>query len=139
MGLGRTTRFAALPAGARRVSVMRAGTAGIKALAPPRDLFDDFAREKRKAKGKGVDAHLEAFRRTNYRERFLRAIRGSAESLRALRGIIDEARARDVYLMCMCPYAAAGGACHTYLLLDLAKEAAPELAILPEPKPRGRP
>src|SRR5262245_62051981 len=34
VGLGRTTRFAPLPANARRVSVMRAGAGGVKALAP---------------------------------------------------------------------------------------------------------
>ena len=42
----------------------------------------------------------------------------------ALRRIVEEARSADVYLMCMCPYQTAGGACHTYLLLELARELA---------------
>ena len=44
MGLGRITRFASTPAGSRRVNVMRSGRAGVKALAPPEDLFADFSR-----------------------------------------------------------------------------------------------
>ncbi len=47
VGLGRTTRFAPLPAGARRVSVMRAGAAGIKVLAPSDDLLAEFQARKR--------------------------------------------------------------------------------------------
>jgi hypothetical protein len=40
--------------------------------------------------------------------------------MQALRTLVEEARSADVYLMCMCP--TARGACHTYLLLDLARE-----------------
>jgi len=131
MGLGRTTRFARLPAGARRVSVMRAGKAGVKALAPPADLFDDFRRAKA-----ALGTAAAAFERTGYRERFLRAMRGSAESMAALAAIVAEARERDVYVMCMCPYDAPSRACHTYLLLELARELDPKVAILAEPRPR---
>jgi hypothetical protein len=112
---------------------MRAGRAGLKELAPPPDLFDDFRREK--AAG---HAHLETFRRVRYRERYLRAMRESHEAMRCLRALVDEARSRDLYLMCMCPYRAEGEACHTYLLLELAREIDPRLAILTEPRPRAR-
>ena len=36
-----------------------------------------------------------------------------------------EARTGDVYLMCMCGYRTPGRACHTYALLDLARELDP--------------
>ena len=133
MGLGRTTRFAPMPAGARRVNVMRAGRAGVKELAPPPDLFADFQREK--AAGA---THHETFRRVRYRERYLEAMRGSGAAMQTLRALVDEARTRDLYLMCMCPYRAEGEACHTYLLLELAREMDPHLPILPEPQPRPR-
>ncbi len=141
MGLGRTTRFAPTPAGARRVNVMRAGRAGLKALAPPPDLFADFQREKAALRKTGLDAarrHVETFRRTRYRERYLGAIRASREAVAALRAIVDEACAGDVYLMCMCPYRTPDEACHTYLLLELAREMDAGLTILPEPRPRAR-
>jgi hypothetical protein len=141
MGLGRITRFAKTPAGARRVNTMRAGRAGVKALAPPDDLFADFSREKSAARRAGAtaeEAHAEAFRRTGYDERFRRHILSDADAKRALRTLVDEARAGDVYVMCMCPYRTPGRACHTYLLLDLAGELDPRVRILPEPKPSGR-
>jgi hypothetical protein len=141
MGIGRTTRFAAAPRGSRRVSVMRAGTAGLKALAPPPDLFDAFRREKAalvKA-GLGADrAHAEAYARTRYRQRFLDHMRSSPASMQALRGLVAEAKERDVYVMCMCPYRTPGEACHTYLLLEMAREIDPAVTILPEPRPKRR-
>ena len=139
MGLGRTTRFAAAPAGSRRVSVMRAGTAGVKALAPPIDLFEAFRREKATLKKSGVSAdraHADAFTRTDYRRRFLSSVRSSPASMQALEQIVAEARERDVYLMCMCPYRTPGEACHSYLLLELARELDPTLTILAEPRPK---
>jgi hypothetical protein len=120
---------------------MRAGTAGRKELAPPPDLFADFQREKAGLKKSGLDPgqlHGETFERVSYRERYLRYIRTSAQSMAALRAIVDEARAKDLYVMCMCPYQTPGQACHTYLLLELAREMAPDVEILPEPRPRGR-
>jgi hypothetical protein len=141
MGLGRTTRFAAAPSGSRRVSVMRAGTAGVKALAPPLDLFEAFRSEKTALvkKGLGADrAHAEAYARTEYRRRFLDHVRSSPESMRALQALVAEARERDVYVMCMCPYDTPGRACHTYLLLELAREIDPSIQILAEPRPRRR-
>lgn len=140
MGLGRITRFAPTPAGARRVSVMRAGTAGVKELAPAPELLADFLREKKALVKKGMPAekaHLEAFARSDYRARFVRQFRSEGRSLEALRALVGEARERDVYVMCMCPYKTPGGACHTYLLLELARELDPKLKILAEPKPRG--
>lgn len=82
--------------------------------------------------------HAETFQRVRYRERYLRHIRASATSMATLRTVVHEASAGNVYLMCMCPYQTAGEACHTYLLLELARELAPDLEILPEPPPRGR-
>ncbi|HXJ81766.1 MAG TPA: hypothetical protein VMS64_24175 [Candidatus Methylomirabilis sp.] len=141
MGLGRTTRFAAAPRGSRRVSVMRAGPAGVKALAPPADLFEAFRREKTKRTKEGLDAdraHREAYAVTRYRQRFLDHVRSSATSMQALRALVAEARERDVYLMCMCPYRTPGEACHTYLLLELAREIDPTIEILAEPRPKRR-
>ena len=141
MGLGRTTRFAAGPRGSRRVSVMRAGTAGVKALAPPPDLFEAFRREKTALMkgGLGADrAHAEAYTRTRYRQRFLDHMRSSPASMQALHALVTEAREGDVYVMCMCPYRTPGEACHTYLLLELAREIDPAVTILAEPRPAGR-
>jgi len=139
MGLGRITRFAPTPAGAARVNVMRAGRSGVKALAPPLDLFEDFSREKaavKQAGGTAEQAHAEAFRRTRYRERFRAHIDGSAESRAALHTLVTQAKTQDVYVMCMCPYRTAGEACHTYLLLELARELDGALELLAEPRPR---
>lgn len=139
VGLGRTTRFAPLPAGARRVSVMRAGTAGVKALAPSEELLAEFQARKRALMRAGATAdaaHAEAHRTLGYRERFLREIRGRPDALASLRRLIAEARTGDVYLMCMCGYRTPGRACHTYALLDLARELDPSLRELTEPAPR---
>jgi hypothetical protein len=140
MGLGRTTRFAPLPAGARRVSVMRAGTGGIKALAPSAELLAEFQARKR-ALGRAGEtteaAHAEAHRSMGYRARYLDEIRARPGALDALRTLLAEARSADVYLMCMCPYRTPGRACHTYALLDLARELDPSVRELPEPAPRG--
>jgi hypothetical protein len=147
MGLGRITRFAKTPVGARRVNAMRAGRVGVKALAPPDDLFADFSREKSEAKRTGASAeaaHAAAFDRTRYRERFREHILSSGDSREALRALVEESKTRDVYLMCMCPYRTPEEACHTYLLLALAHEMDPAVRILPEPRPtvpprRGQP
>jgi hypothetical protein len=120
---------------------MRAGRAGVKALAPPDDLFADFSREKTAARGAGETAEAAqstAFSRTHYRARFRKHITGHADSRKALSELVEEAKARDVYVMCMCPYRTPGDACHTYLLLELAREADPAVRILPEPKPAKR-
>lgn len=139
VGLGRTTRFAPLPPGARRVSVMRAGTAGIKALAPSPELLAEFQEKKRALMRAGTPAdraHAEAHRALGYRERYLAEIKARPGALAALRELLTEARAADVYLMCMCPYRTPGRACHTYALLDLAQELDPKVRPLPEPAPR---
>jgi hypothetical protein len=139
VGLGRTTRFAPLPAGARRVSVMRAGTAGIKALAPSDALLAEFQARKRALVRTGTppdQAHAAAHRAMGYRERYLDEIKGRPAGLAALRQLLAEARGADVYLMCMCPYRTPGRACHTYALLDLAQELDPRVKELPEPAPR---
>jgi hypothetical protein len=142
MGLGRITRFAPTPAGARRVNVMRAGRAGVKALSPPADLFADFSREKSQARrdgGSAEAAHEAAFRRTRYRARFRQHITASADSRQALRALVEESKTADVYVMCMCPYRTPGEACHTYLLLELAREMDPAVRLLPEPPPARPP
>jgi hypothetical protein len=141
MGLGRTTRFAAAPRGSRRVIVMRAGTAGVKALAPPPDLLGAFRREKARLMKSGLDAdlaHAEAYARTRYRQRFLDHMRSSPASMQALRALVADAREGDVYVMCMCPYRTPGEACHTYLLLELAREIDSTVKILAEPRPVRR-
>jgi hypothetical protein len=140
MGLGRTTRFAPLPAGARRVSVMRAGAGGIKALAPSAELLAEFQDRKRALGRAGTTteaAHAEAHRNMDYRARYLDEIRARPGALDALRTLLAEARSADVYLMCMCPYRTPERACHTYALLDLARELDPSLRELPEPTPRS--
>jgi hypothetical protein len=139
MGLGRTTRFAPLPPGASRVSVMRRGTAGLPVLAPSVTLLEEFERTRRALRAGGLAAdraHAEAANRIDYRRRFVGEIRGSGPAMAAFRAVIARARSEDVYLMCMCPYMALERACHSYLLLDLAAELAPDLALLSEPAPR---
>jgi hypothetical protein len=139
MGLGRTTRFAPLPTGTRRVSVMRAGTAGIKALAPSEPLLAEFQTRKRALVRDGTasdEAHQEAHRAMGYRERYLEEIRTRPGALAALRQLVSDSRTTDLYLMCMCPYRTPGRACHTYALLDLARELDPSVQELPEPTPR---
>ena len=81
----------------------------------------------------------EACRRIDYRARFVAKIRASAPAMRALRQVVDRARRDDLFLMCMCPYETPERACHTYLLLDLARELDPTLPLLAEPGPRARP
>jgi hypothetical protein len=140
MGLGRTTRFAPLPPGSRRISVMRSGTAGLKALAPSAALLADFQARKRALIRGGVSAgraHLDAARELRYRDRFRREIRGRSGALAALRRVIARSRTEDLYLMCMCPWRTPGRACHTYLLLELAREIEPGVRLLPEPVPKG--
>jgi hypothetical protein len=120
---------------------MRTGTGGEKALAPPPDLLREFLARKRALVREGRDApeaHARAARDLDYRTRYLAHVRERPRALAALRRLVEEARTRDVYLMCMCPYRTRGRACHTYLLLELARELAPGLRRLPEPRPRGR-
>jgi hypothetical protein len=118
---------------------MRAGTAGIKALAPSPELLADFQAKKRALirVGKTADqAHAEAHSLLGYRERYLAEIKARPDAMAALRALIGEARERDVYLMCMCRYNTPGRACHTYALLDLARELERNVRELPEPAPK---
>jgi hypothetical protein len=142
MGLGRTTRFAPLPPGARRISVMRTGTAGLKALAPSAALLAAFQGHKRAFIRDGVPAgraHRDAARGLRYRDWFRKEIRERPGALAALRRVIAAARTQDIYLMCMCPWRTPGRACHSYLLLELAREIEPGVRLLPEPTPRRPP
>lgn len=142
MGLGRTTRFAPLPDGARRVSVMRAGAGGIKALAPSARLLREFLAAKRahlRAGRSAADAHRAAYRTLGYRARYLAELRSRPGALDALRRLAEEARRGDVYLMCMCPYRTPGRACHTYVLLDVARTLVPGVRRLREPAPARHP
>jgi len=126
---------------------MRAGTAGIKVLAPSVELLAEFQERKRalvRAGKSSETAHRAAHETMGYRERYLAEIKARPGAIAALRALITEARAGDVYLMCMCPYRTPGRACHTYALLDLAREQDPKVRELPEPAPRkvkhgGRP
>jgi hypothetical protein len=141
VGLGRTTRFARLPAGARRVNVMRAGAGGLKILAPSAGLLREFLRAKQRLVREGLPpdaAHAAAARALGYRDRYVAELRARRGAMEALRRLVAEARTRDLYLMCMCPYRTRGRACHTYILLDLARELAPRLRRLPEPPPGAR-
>ena len=138
MGLGRITRFAKTPRGARRVGVMRKGTAGLKELAPSTALLAQFERRKKSFIAAGVDkdeAHARAADRCDYRERFKKEIRSNPAAMAALRAIVDDSKSRDVFLMCMCPYRTIDRACHTYVLLDLAAELDPSVEIIDEPGP----
>jgi uncharacterized protein YeaO (DUF488 family) len=119
---------------------MRAGAGGVKALAPSDDLLAEFLARKKAAMRAGATtdaAHAAAHRAMGYRERYLDEVKARPEALAALRELVKEARARDVYLMCMCAYRTSGRACHTYALLDLARELDPALRELPEPAPRA--
>ena len=138
MGLGRISRFVKVPAGARRLPVMRLGTQGEKALAPSMRLLADFTDVKKRLKQEGMSAgpaHAETFRRVDYARRFCEQILGDPAAVKALRSVIEESKRGDLYLMCMCPPRTPDRACHTYLLLDLARELDPAVGILPEPGP----
>jgi hypothetical protein len=118
---------------------MRAGAAGIKVLAPSSALLAEFQSRKGALVKAGTApdaAHAEAHQAMGYRERYLEEVRGRRDGLTALGQLLAEARTRDVYLMCMCPYQTPGRACHTYALLDLARELDPTVQELPEPVPR---
>lgn len=138
MGLGRISRFVKVPAGARRLPVMRLGTHGQKALAPSMELLRDFAAAKKALRKEGMApaaAHAETFRRVDYARRFRGQILGDPRAVEALRSVIGESKRGDLYLMCMCPPRTPDRACHTYLLLDLARELDPSVELLPEPVP----
>jgi hypothetical protein len=118
---------------------MRAGTAGIKDLAPSDGLLAEFQARKQALVRAGTAsdaAHAAAHAAMGYRERFLAEIKARPGALVALRQLLAEARTTDVYLMCMCPYRTPGRACHTYALLDLSSELDPAIRVLPEPVPR---
>lgn len=121
------------------MSVMRAGAGGIKVLAPSAALLAQFQSRKRALVRAGTApeaAHAAAHQAMGYRARYLEEIKSRPGALEALRQLTAEARAADVYLMCMCPYRTPGQACHTYALLDLARELDPAVRELPEPAPR---
>lgn len=121
---------------------MRGGKGGLKALAPSPELLNDFMAAKQAALREGSDreaAHMEAFRRTKYRDRFLSQIKSDPAAREALGRLIEEARDRDVYLMCMCPARTPGRACHTYLLLELAQARDAGVRLLKEPAPSRGP
>jgi DNA invertase Pin-like site-specific DNA recombinase len=118
---------------------MRAGAGGVKALAPSADLLAEFQARKRalvRAGARAEAAHAEAHGAMGYRARYLAEVKARPGALGALRELLAEARAGDVYLMCMCSYRTPGRACHTYALLDLARELDPTVRQLPEPAPR---
>jgi len=117
---------------------MRSGTGGLKVLAPSAGLLEEFTAEKRALTKAGMAAdaaHAEAARRVDYRARYREEILSCAEAVRALRDLVAEAKTRDVYLMCMCPYRTRERACHSYHLLDLARELDPTVRLLEEPPP----
>ena len=119
---------------------MRAGAGGIKPLAPSGELLAEFQERKRapvRAGPASDAAHATAHEAMGYRERYLAEIKARPEAMPALRQLLVEARTGDVYLMCMCAYQTPGRACHTYALLDLARELDPAVRELPEPAPRG--
>jgi hypothetical protein len=118
---------------------MRAGAGGVKALAPSARLLRDFLARKRALVRTGMTAsaaHAAAHRSVHYRTRYHEELRARPAARAALRDLLDEARTRDVYLMCMCPYRTRGRACHTYALLDLARQLDPHVRRLSEPAPR---
>lgn len=123
------------------MSVMRAGAGGIKTLAPSDELLAEFQARKRALVRVGTApdaAHSAAHQAMGYRGRYLDEIKARPDALAALGQLIVEARTGDVYLMCMCAYRTPGRACHTYALLDFARELDPTVRELPEPAPRAR-
>ena len=123
------------------MSVMRAGAGGVKALAPSDELLAEFRERKRALVRAGTAsdaAHSAAHKAMGYWGRYLGEIKTRPGALPALRQLIVEARTGDVYLMCMCAYRTPGRACHTYALLDLARELDPTVRELPEPAPRSQ-
>jgi hypothetical protein len=141
VGLGRITRFAKTPPGAARFSVMRLGPRGLKILSPSKQLLSDFKGKKAGLMKGGMEpgeAHAEAFRLVNYRERFRREVLSNPDAVKAMRTLLGEAKEKDIYLMCMCPYKTPDSACHTYLLMEIAREMEPSVRLLSEPEPRGR-
>lgn len=120
---------------------MRRSAAGLPELGPSDALLREFDAAKRALVGGGMKpdvAHAAAARRVDYRERFMAEIRASAAAMASLRRVVADAKAGDLYLMCMCPWRTREEACHTYLLLELARELDPALRLLPEPAPRAR-
>ena len=119
---------------------MRLGTgAGLKVLAPSASLLRAFMARKRTLVKAGIhadEAHAEASRLSNYRDRFRKEIVSKPSAVKALREVIAESKTGDLYLMCMCPYKTRGEACHTYHLLELARELDPSVRLLPEPAPK---
>jgi hypothetical protein len=118
---------------------MRAGAGGVKALAPSDGLVAEFLARKKtlvRAGSTADAAHAAAHHAMDYRTRYLDEVKARPGALAALRELLTEARTGDVYLMCMCPYRTPGRACHTYALLDLARELDPAVRELPEPTPR---
>ena len=76
--------------------------------------------------------------RSTIRARFRKEIRSSPAAVSVLREVIAESKTRDVYLMCMCRYRTRERACHTYLLLDLARGLDRSVRFLAEPVPKSR-
>jgi len=92
MGLGRITRFAKTPPGAARFSVMRLGPGGLKILSPSKQLLSEFKEKKAGLMKGGMgpgEAHAEAFRLVNYRERFRREVLSNPDVVKAMGVLIE--------------------------------------------------
>ena len=108
-----------LPPDSDVVLVMR--SRGNDELAPSKELFDEFTALK---KGYAPDSGFEsavhyAWARSDFAERFLEQIRGDERAMARLRELSEQARIRDVFLVC---YEGHDKPCHRHLLLEIAEE-----------------
>ncbi len=108
-----------LPDDAEAVLVIRGR--GNDELAPSKELLDEFARLKAEynpESGYPSAVHY-AWDKSDYERRFLEQIRGNVRSMDRLRALSEQAKSKDVFLIC---YEGDDKPCHRRLLLEIASE-----------------
>lgn len=108
-----------LPKDAEYVLVMRGR--GNDELAPSKELLDEFNSWKARFKpGQGYEtAYDSAWAKSDYEKRFRAQIMENPKALARLRELAEQARTKDVFLIC---YEAYDKPCHRKLLLRIAEE-----------------
>lgn len=90
-------------------------------LAPSRELLDEFIAQRKARQREGYsdrEAHNQAFKDVDYRDRFNAQIESDPAAMACLEALArQDAEKQEVVLVCYC---GPGKACHRYLLLDLA-------------------